>query len=76
MEIDPKLQKLLAEFFNKELEEITIDSSNENIEEWDSLEHIKLVLELEEQYNVKFPLDILPQLTSVKSIQSELNKLA
>lgn len=76
MGIDPKLQKLLAEFFNKELEEITMDSSNENIEEWDSLEHIKLILELEEQYNVKFPLDILPQLTSVKSIQSELNKLA
>jgi acyl carrier protein len=75
MTLDLNLQKVIAAFFNKEPENITMDSSKDNIEEWDSLEHIKLVLELEEKFKVKFSLDVIPGMTSVKSIQKELNKL-
>jgi|WetSurMetagenome_2_1015567.scaffolds.fasta_scaffold1200070_1 acyl carrier protein len=74
MNLDPKLRSLIAEFFNKSIADVNIDSSKDDIEEWDSLEHIKLVLEIEEKCNVKFSLDIIPNLTSVKAIQEELNK--
>jgi len=75
MNLDSKLQTLIAEFFNKDIADINIDSSKDNIEEWDSLEHIKLVLEIEENYSVKFSLDVIPNLTSVQAIQEELNKI-
>jgi acyl carrier protein len=74
MKLDPYLQKVIAGFFNKELKEIMPDSSKDNIEEWDSLEHIKLILEIEEQFGVKFTLDVIPNMTSVKALQEELNK--
>jgi len=75
MALDPELQKLIADFFNKKIDDIKLTSSKDNIEEWDSLEHIKLVLEIESKYNVRFSLEAVPQITSVRSIQEELNKL-
>jgi acyl carrier protein len=76
MNLDPKLQELIADFFGKDKTDITINSSKDNIEEWDSLEHIKLVLEIEEKYNFKFSLDVIPNLTSVNAMQEELKKSA
>lgn len=75
MKLDSSLQKVIAGFFNKELKEIKLGSSTNNIEEWDSLEHIKLILEIEERFNVKFPLEVIPNMTSIKAIQEELNRL-
>jgi acyl carrier protein len=75
MKLDSSLQKVIAGFFNKELKDIKLSSSVDDIEEWDSLEHIKLILEIEERFNVKFPLEVIPNMTSIKAIQEELNRL-
>jgi len=32
-------------------------------------------LEIEEEFKIKFSLDVIPQMTSVKSIQKELGKI-
>ena len=36
------------------LDSITEDSTPENIENWDSLQHMNLVLALEEEFDVQF----------------------
>jgi acyl carrier protein len=75
MKIDPKLLSVIAEFFNKPVNEISESSSKDNIDDWDSLEHLKLVLEIESKFKVRFSLEVIPQITSLKSIQEELDKL-
>jgi acyl carrier protein len=49
-----KLKQILASVFNITLEEITNDSSPDTIENWDSLNHLNLVLALEEEFEINF----------------------
>lgn len=75
MNIESRLYELIAKRFNKEIGKINPATSKDNIEDWDSLEHIKLILEIEDEFKVKFSLEVIPQITNVKAIQDELGKL-
>jgi acyl carrier protein len=63
--------KQLSEIFSSAFEEkveLNMDSSKENLEQWDSLKHLHLILELEEQLNVRFNTEEIEQMTSVNKI--------
>ena len=75
MIINPRLKLIIAKHFNKNIAEIKPETSKDDLDEWDSLEQIKLILEIEEEIKIKFSLDVIPQMTSVKSIQKELEKI-
>jgi len=49
-------------------ETITEASSSDNVEAWDSLKHINLILALEEAFGVQFDDEIIPELNSVDKI--------
>jgi acyl carrier protein len=49
-------------------------SSMANLEPWDSLQHINVIIDLEEKFNVSFSPDEVIQLNSVESIRDCLNK--
>jgi acyl carrier protein len=38
--------------------------SQETLKAWDSLGHLRLVLTLEQEFSLKFPTEVIPQLTS------------
>ena len=46
--------RVLSEVMDVPLDSITEDSTPENIENWDSLQHMNLVLALEEEFDVQF----------------------
>ena len=55
MKIEEKnLKDILARLFHVDAASINDDSSMDTIEKWDSLNHLKLVLALEDEYNVSF----------------------
>ena len=49
-----KLKQILASVFNLGIDQITEDASPDSIENWDSLNHLNLVLALEEGFGVSF----------------------
>ena len=49
-------------------ERITPDLSINSVENWDSLGHLKLILAIEEEFNVKFWTKEIPELSSLKNI--------
>lgn len=53
-EILSKIQKLLAEIIDNE--ELVIDesSSPSTVEDWDSLTHFNLIMELQKEFGIKF----------------------
>jgi len=48
--------------------DINENSSSENLAQWDSLAHIKLILEIERQFIIKFSLGELQNLKSIKDL--------
>ena len=53
---------------------ISIDSNINNTYKWDSLNHIKLITEIEKKLKKKLNISQVIQLTSVKKIDSLFNK--
>jgi acyl carrier protein len=58
----------MAEMFQVPEEEITPDLKQEDLENWDSLQHLNLMLALEQDFGVKLDVDDLSTLTSVPAI--------
>lgn len=69
--IDKKLEDVFFRIFNVKVKES--DDIN-TIPNWDSLRHLKLILEIEEIYKIKFNSEEIPKLISVKLIQESINK--
>ncbi len=49
-----QIKELMANIFEVEVSDIGDDASPENIESWDSLKHMNLIVVLEEEFNVQF----------------------
>jgi acyl carrier protein len=52
-EILEKVQTVFRDVFDNDSIEITPDTRAEDIEEWDSLSHVQLIVELEKEFSVK-----------------------
>lgn len=68
------IQEIMADVFGVDIEEITIDSSPDTIESWDSLRLLNLVLALEQEFDIELPSDQLQHLMSVEKILQALNQ--
>ncbi len=53
---------------------ISKDASTDNISVWDSLNQIRIILEIEDVFNLKVNFDDISKLTSVDTIVSYLKK--
>lgn len=52
--IEERVKKILASVMNLPVENITKKSSADNIEAWDSLKQMTLILTLEQEFNIQF----------------------
>jgi len=50
---------------NLDKESISLETSRENTSAWDSLNHIRLVAEVEERFNIKIPFEKVPYIKKV-----------
>ena len=70
-----KLVKIMAPIFEVEESVISEDASPENIETWDSLAHMSLVLALEEEFGIQFTEDQIVESFSFKALVDILNNI-
>ena len=75
METHRRLKEVIAKHFLVTPESLAPDSGpvRGDIELWDSFGHITLILAIEEEFQVKFKSDEIPNLTSVDKIEERLN---
>ena len=67
--IEEKLKKIFSEVFSIKVSEINDMSSLDNVEEWNSLKHIYLVIALEEAFKVSFTSDEMVEMLNFKLIK-------
>jgi len=73
--LDPRLVEIISRNFGLEPEQVTPQTSADDVSEWDSVGHLSLILELEETFRVRFPAAEIGTLRSVGAIQEALNRM-
>ena len=53
--------------------DIKDDDSDKNIDSWDSLNHLRIILEIESEFSIKVDHNNIQKLNSVKSILHYIN---
>jgi acyl carrier protein len=65
----------MGEVFGIDLATISDEATPGNIEQWDSLRHMNLVLALEDEFDVRFRDEQMEELISFRLIELNLNDL-
>ena len=60
-----KLNEIFQEVFDDEEIEVFEDTTSDDIEDWDSLEHINLVAAIEQEFDIKFT---MAQVVGMKNV--------
>ena len=60
-----KVVEIIAKVLNTDVD---IESSMENVEEWDSFNHVMIMIELKSEFDLDFNQEDFQWLTSVKNI--------
>lgn len=72
---ETQVKEIIARVLNVDLALITDELSSGDIPQWDSVGNLAIISTIEQELDVEFPLEDLFDLTSVKSIVDEVNKL-
>jgi len=73
MGIDERLQSVFRAVFGPDLPVLSDATSPETIPNWDSANHLNLVLALEAEFEVQFEIDEVAELTTVGAIRARLS---
>ena len=72
-EIDSKLKKIFLDIFNINSKDFSSNSSMKNIEKWDSLNHIGLISEIENQFSINFKDEEVIEMINFKVIKNKIH---
>lgn len=64
----------LASILNTDPQTITLETSQSNTPGWDSLAHLRIILELEQNLGIRFRAQDIPEMTSVARIHQVLQQ--
>ena len=72
--LEKKLNKIFMNIFQLKNKDVNKNISMQNINKWDSLNHIGLISEIEENFNIQFKDNEIVDMTSYKSIVKKIKK--
>jgi len=72
--MEEKLKKLLSQILRVPQNEITFNSSPDNISSWDSIQHMNIMLALEQSFGVSFTDEEIVESLSYEIILETLNE--
>lgn len=64
-EVMKRLNDVFRNMFDDETIELNDDTTSDDIEDWDSLEHINLLVSVEQEFNMKFNMN---EVTNMKNV--------
>jgi len=73
--LDEKIKAIMAATFGVDASLIDEDASPDNVDSWDSLRQMNLVLALEDEFSVRFPEEQIDRLVSFQLIRQALSEL-
>ncbi len=74
MQVDDRVAGLLADVLQLPAASITDDLTMQDVESWDSLKHMELIVSLEESFGQQFTFDEIVAMQSVSAIKRVLRE--
>jgi len=66
--VKEKVYQIISQIMETSVDSISENSSGDDIDKWDSLKHMDLMMTLEEEFEIQFTDEELVESTDVKSI--------
>ena len=73
--MEEQVRRIMANILSVEQNQISGETSPLDIETWDSLRHMNLVLALEDEFEIEFQESTLSKLTSFNKVCAAINSL-
>ena len=74
MELIHEVKRVISENLNLPLSEVTNELAAGDLDAWDSLGHLRLILNIEENFKVKFKTEQIAEATTVRKIYEQLKE--
>ena len=72
MDLDPRLLEVVASVFGPEAQIQSADDGPDNIEGWDSVGHLNLILAVEAEFDLQFETSEIGELLTIGRIQERI----
>lgn len=69
-----QVRRIAADIFDMPLEQVTAESSPDTVETWDSLQHLNLVVALEQNFRLAFAPEEIEEMLSIKLVVTLIHK--
>ena len=66
MEIEKEVLSVIARVFNLNLEDLSGLNTRDEIDSWDSLGHLQLILQLESEFNIKLKMEEINKINTIE----------
>lgn len=66
--MESRVLELFQDIFDYNSINISVETSQDDVKDWDSIGHIRLILALEQEFNISIPLEAAVQLNNIKAI--------
>jgi acyl carrier protein len=70
-----QVRSIASDIFGVPADKITAESSPETIETWDSMQHLNLVLAIEEKFGVQLDPEDIEQMKNIGAVSALVEKL-
>ncbi|MDQ6666513.1 MAG: acyl carrier protein [Acidobacteriota bacterium] len=70
--IHQRVRRVFQEIFDDDAMEVNNESSAKTMPEWDSLAHVRLIIALEEEFDIKFTTHEVVQMACVGDLEEAL----
>lgn len=74
IKIESKVKEIMSIVFELPVDKINSSTSSEDVEEWDSLKHMALIVALEEEFDKEFGEEAILTMIDLESIINEVSK--
>lgn len=67
--MDQELRGIVAEVFDMDPDQVTRDLTPESVDLWDSMNHLRLITEVEDRLRVQFAMAEIQEIDSIGALQ-------
>jgi acyl carrier protein len=75
MEIEDRVTKTFSTIFNVDENKIKLTDTKDDIESWDSIGHLQLIMGIEAEFGIRLNTEDVIQIDSVENCVEVVNKL-